>query len=46
MTIHWHGIYQNGTQFMDGVPGISQVSPTSGDFSGDELSLSARLLRV
>ena len=25
MTIHWHGIYQNGTQFMDGVPGVSQV---------------------
>ena len=26
MTIHWHGIYQNGTAFMDGVPGVSQVS--------------------
>lgn len=25
MTIHWHGMFQNGTQFMDGVPGISQV---------------------
>ncbi|KAK1923265.1 multi-copper oxidase laccase-like protein [Papiliotrema laurentii] len=24
MTIHWHGMFQNGTQFMDGVPGISQ----------------------
>jgi FtsP/CotA-like multicopper oxidase with cupredoxin domain len=24
--IHWHGILQNGTQYMDGVPGFSQVS--------------------
>lgn len=26
MTIHWHGMFQNGTAFMDGVPGVSQVS--------------------
>ncbi|THU92259.1 hypothetical protein K435DRAFT_672475 [Dendrothele bispora CBS 962.96] len=23
-SIHWHGIYQNGTQYMDGVPGATQ----------------------
>ncbi|THU94130.1 hypothetical protein K435DRAFT_669017 [Dendrothele bispora CBS 962.96] len=23
-SIHWHGISQNGTQYMDGVPGVSQ----------------------
>ena len=22
--IHWHGIFQNGTNFMDGVPGVTQ----------------------
>ncbi|EIM91340.1 uncharacterized protein STEHIDRAFT_152988 [Stereum hirsutum FP-91666 SS1] len=22
-SIHWHGMYQNGTAFMDGVPGVS-----------------------
>lgn len=26
MAVHWHGLYQNGTAFMDGVPGVSQVS--------------------
>jgi FtsP/CotA-like multicopper oxidase with cupredoxin domain len=27
-TIHWHGLLQNGTAYMDGIPGISQVSST------------------
>lgn len=25
MTIHWHGMFQNGSQWMDGVAGVSQV---------------------
>ncbi|KAF7862713.1 hypothetical protein EAF04_007586 [Stromatinia cepivora] len=30
-TIHWHGLLQNGTPWMDGVPGVSQcpISPGS-----------------
>lgn len=24
-TMHWHGIYQNGTNWMDGSTGITQV---------------------
>lgn len=35
MTIHWHGMYQNGTAFMDGVPGVSQVSGTCLSYSDD-----------
>lgn len=32
--IHWHGIQQNGTQYMDGVPGFSQCSiPPGGSFT-------------
>ncbi|KAH8883973.1 hypothetical protein GQ53DRAFT_752517 [Thozetella sp. PMI_491] len=23
-TVHWHGIFQNGTNWMDGVPGVTQ----------------------
>jgi FtsP/CotA-like multicopper oxidase with cupredoxin domain len=26
MAIHWHGMFQNGSQWMDGVAGVSQVS--------------------
>jgi FtsP/CotA-like multicopper oxidase with cupredoxin domain len=25
-TIHWHGLFQNGTNWMDGVPGITQCA--------------------
>lgn len=33
-SIHWHGIRQNGTNFMDGVPGISQCPiPPGGSFT-------------
>lgn len=32
--IHWHGIRQNGTNHMDGVPGISQCPiPPGGEFT-------------
>ncbi|TXT06322.1 uncharacterized protein COLE_05653 [Cutaneotrichosporon oleaginosum] len=32
--IHWHGIHQNKTQYMDGVPGFSQCSiPPGGSFT-------------
>ena len=24
-TMHWHGLYQNGTNWMDGTTGITQV---------------------
>ncbi|KAI0033491.1 Cupredoxin [Vararia minispora EC-137] len=26
MSIHWHGIYQNGSAWMDGVPGVTQAT--------------------
>ena len=29
-TIHWHGLPQNGTPWMDGVPGVSQCPITPG----------------
>ncbi|KIM77718.1 multicopper oxidase [Piloderma croceum F 1598] len=29
-SIHWHGMYQNGTAFMDGVPGVTQCPIQSG----------------
>lgn len=29
-TIHWHGLFQNGTQTMDGVPGFSQCPIPAG----------------
>lgn len=33
-SIHWHGIYQNGTAYMDGVPGFSQCPiPAGGSFT-------------
>ncbi|GMK56192.1 hypothetical protein CspeluHIS016_0300320 [Cutaneotrichosporon spelunceum] len=33
-TIHWHGIHQNGTQYMDGVPGFTQCPiPPGGSFT-------------
>ncbi|ODN98172.1 hypothetical protein I350_07818 [Cryptococcus amylolentus CBS 6273] len=33
-TIHWHGIFQNSTPYMDGVPGISQCPiPANGSFT-------------
>ncbi|WVQ68549.1 uncharacterized protein L199_006758 [Kwoniella botswanensis] len=33
-TIHWHGISQNGTNIMDGVPGITQCPiPPGGSFT-------------
>ncbi len=32
--MHWHGILQKGTQYMDGVPGISQCPiPPNGTFT-------------
>ncbi|KUJ19252.1 uncharacterized protein LY89DRAFT_612848 [Mollisia scopiformis] len=32
--IHWHGLLQKGTQYMDGVPGISQCPiPPNGTFT-------------
>ncbi|WRT68659.1 uncharacterized protein IL334_005638 [Kwoniella shivajii] len=33
-TIHWHGISQNGTNLMDGVPGVTQCPiPPGGSFT-------------
>lgn len=29
-SIHWHGLYQNGTNWMDGAPGITQCPIASG----------------
>lgn len=32
--LHWHGLLQKGTQFMDGVPGVSQCPiPPNGTFT-------------
>jgi hypothetical protein len=31
MAIHWHGVFQRGTQYMDGVPMITQCSIHEGD---------------
>jgi FtsP/CotA-like multicopper oxidase with cupredoxin domain len=28
-SMHWHGFYQNGTNWMDGTSGITQVSVIS-----------------
>ncbi|KAL7422406.1 hypothetical protein Q5752_003052 [Cryptotrichosporon argae] len=34
--IHWHGFLQNGTQYMDGVPGVTQcLIPPGGTFTYD-----------
>ncbi|OAV92302.1 hypothetical protein PTTG_03930 [Puccinia triticina 1-1 BBBD Race 1] len=30
LSIHWHGIYQNGTQWMDGVSGVTQCPQQPG----------------
>lgn len=30
-SIHWHGIFQEGTPFMDGVPGVSQCPIAPGN---------------
>ncbi|KAK4689611.1 hypothetical protein P7C73_g475, partial [Tremellales sp. Uapishka_1] len=30
-SIHWHGMLQNGSQWMDGVPGVSQCVISTGD---------------
>ncbi|XP_003699567.2 uncharacterized protein LOC100881299 [Megachile rotundata] len=30
VTIHWHGVYQNGSQYYDGVPALTQCPITSG----------------
>ncbi|UZJ55563.1 hypothetical protein CBS101457_004883 [Exobasidium rhododendri] len=33
-SIHWHGMYQNGTQYNDGVPGFSQCPiPAGGSYT-------------
>ncbi|XP_022097719.1 laccase-1-like isoform X2 [Acanthaster planci] len=33
VTIHWHGIFQNGSQFMDGLPMVTQCPiPSPGNF--------------
>lgn len=29
-SMHWHGLYQNGTNWMDGTTGITQVSANCG----------------
>jgi len=31
LTIHWHGVFQNGTQYMDGVPMVTQCAILEGD---------------
>nr|AON96381.1 laccase 1 [Coptotermes formosanus] len=31
LTIHWHGVFQQGTQYMDGVPMVTQCSVLEGD---------------
>jgi FtsP/CotA-like multicopper oxidase with cupredoxin domain len=33
--IHWHGLFQNGTNWMDGTSGITQcpISPNGGRFT-------------
>ncbi|CAH7689399.1 multicopper oxidase-domain-containing protein [Phakopsora pachyrhizi] len=31
VTIHWHGIYQKGTPWMDGVTGVTQCPISAGD---------------
>ena len=31
MAIHWHGVFQKGTQYMDGVPMATQCSILEGD---------------
>ncbi|KAK7444341.1 hypothetical protein VKT23_015353 [Stygiomarasmius scandens] len=30
-SIHWHGMFQNGSQYMDGVPGVSQCPIQPGE---------------
>ncbi|KAI9730630.1 MAG: hypothetical protein M1818_008112 [Claussenomyces sp. TS43310] len=33
-TIHWHGLFQRNTPYMDGVPGVTQLSiPGGGNFT-------------
>ncbi|XP_038045804.1 laccase-3-like [Patiria miniata] len=33
VTLHWHGIFQNGSQFMDGLPMVTQCPiPSPGNF--------------
>jgi iron transport multicopper oxidase len=29
-SIHWHGMYQNGTNYMDGAPGVTQCQIAPG----------------
>ena len=31
LSIHWHGVLQSGTQYMDGVPMVTQCSILEGD---------------
>ncbi|PNF18423.1 hypothetical protein B7P43_G09045 [Cryptotermes secundus] len=31
LSIHWHGVFQKGTQYMDGVPMVTQCSIHEGD---------------
>lgn len=31
LTVHWHGLHQVGTQYMDGAPYITQCPITPGD---------------
>ncbi|XP_069675364.1 uncharacterized protein [Periplaneta americana] len=31
LAIHWHGVFQQGTQYMDGVPMVTQCSINEGD---------------
>lgn len=31
LSIHWHGVFQKGTQYMDGVPMVTQCSILEGD---------------
>merc|ERR1719187_1129776 len=38
-SIHWHGQYQQGSQWADGVPGVTQCSISQANFSPSTSSL-------
>ncbi|KAJ5899017.1 hypothetical protein N7495_003761 [Penicillium taxi] len=39
-SLHWHGMYQNGTNWMDGVSGMKIVMSSMNDDDGQPVSLS------
>ncbi|WVQ77114.1 hypothetical protein IAR50_006797 [Cryptococcus sp. DSM 104548] len=41
-TIHWHGMFQDSTPYMDGVPGISQCPIPSGSSYTYEFTISSQ----